>query len=197
MGRFLFWIVVLAGIAGGAYVYFVKPDPVVVRASVNHAVAELTTQVQNLIAGGEEVAGDEGMSASETAREEEATPEATETPAAPSIPAPPPASQGAVDRQTLDQYRAWISEARAAHPYPDSEEHMYAVMMCESHGRASVVNSAGPYSGLFQYSSALWNGDWNTYRDQGILDPHAQIFATALAWSDGMQRQWGCYNRTH
>jgi len=114
-----------------------------------------------------------------------------------SSPTPQPTSPGAGDEQTLDQYRAWIREARATHPYPDSEERMYAVMMCESEGRAEVVNSAGPYSGLFQYSAATWNGDWNTYRDENILDPRAQFFATALAWSNGMQSQWGCYNRAH
>ncbi|MBC7770160.1 MAG: hypothetical protein H7124_15355 [Phycisphaerales bacterium] len=108
-----------------------------------------------------------------------------------------PASRGAVDEQTLGQYRAWIREARARHPYADSEERMYAVMLCESRGQAAIVNPAGPYSGLFQYSRATWSGDWNTYRDQDILDPRAQTFATALAWSNGMQRQWGCYSRAH
>lgn len=108
-----------------------------------------------------------------------------------------PSPRGAVDEQTLGQYRAWISEARARHPYADSEERMYAVMLCESRGQAAIVNPAGPYSGLFQYSRATWSGEWNTYRDQDILDPRAQIFATALAWSNGMQRQWGCYTRPH
>jgi hypothetical protein len=74
---------------------------------------------------------------------------------------------------------------------------MYAVMMCESGGKASIVNTAGPYKGLFQYSPLTWNGPWNTYRDQGILDPKAQVFATALAWSLKMQRQWGCYKKTN
>ncbi len=104
---------------------------------------------------------------------------------------------GAGDEQNLDQYRAWIREARERHPYPESEERMYAVMMCESGGDAVIVNPAGPYSGLFQYSPATWSGDWNTYRNEDILDPRAQIFATALAWSNGMQSQWGCYSRAH
>ena len=111
--------------------------------------------------------------------------------------APQSASSGAGDEQTFDQYRAWIGEARASHPYPESEERMYAVMMCESGGDAAVVNSAGPNSGLFQYNAATWSGDWNTYRNEAILDPRAQIFATALAWSNGMQSQWGCYSRAH
>ena len=95
------------------------------------------------------------------------------------------------------QYRAWIAEARAKHPYADSQERMFKVMMCESRGNASIVNPAGPYTGLFQYSTATWNGAWNTYRTEGIKDARAQIFATALAWQRGMQRQWGCYSNPH
>ncbi|NQY97433.1 MAG: hypothetical protein HRT82_09740 [Henriciella sp.] len=97
----------------------------------------------------------------------------------------------------LSQYRAWISEARASHPYPDSETHMFDVMMCESGGDASIVNPAGPYTGLFQYATGTWNGEWNTYRGDGITNARAQIFATALAWNLGMQNQWGCYSRAH
>lgn len=81
------------------------------------------------------------------------------------------------------------------HPYPESEAHMYAVMMCESSGRAAVVNRAGPYTGLFQYADGTWRGAWNIYRDHGVLNPRAQIFATALAWRNRMQGHWGCYDR--
>lgn len=123
-------------------------------------------------------------------------------PAAPAVrPAPPPApttpkpSAGSAS-ETLQNYRAWITEARAKYPYADSEQRMYDVMMCESGGKASIVNKAGPYSGLFQYSKALWSGAWNSYRDQDVLDAKAQIFATALAWQKNMQGQWGCYKKT-
>ena len=126
-----------------------------------------------------------------------AAPPATTTTSASSAPAAPSAARGPVDEQTLSQYRAWIHEARLAHPYTDSEDRMYAVMMCESRGQAALVNRAGPYSGLFQYSSGAWNGAWNTYRSQGVLDPRAQIFATALAWQRNMQGQWGCYTHSH
>ncbi|MEM1150663.1 MAG: hypothetical protein AAGI03_08910, partial [Pseudomonadota bacterium] len=102
---------------------------------------------------------------------------------------------GGSSSDSLDQYRAWISEARVAHPYPESEQRMYDVMMCESGGRADIVNPAGPYTGLFQYVDGTWNGDWNTYRDQGITSARAQIFATALAWNRNMQNHWGCYTR--
>jgi len=104
-----------------------------------------------------------------------------------------PAHSGPVDAQTLAQYRAWIHDARQLHPYADSEDRMYAVMMCESRGQATLVNRAGPYTGLFQYGTATWNGAWNSYRTQSVLDPHAQILATALAWQNHMQEQWGCY----
>lgn len=106
-------------------------------------------------------------------------------------------SGGGDEDAGLDQLRAWIGEARRKHPYADSADRMYAVMMCESNGQAKVVNPAGPYYGLFQYSRQTWNADWNAYRNEDILDPKAQIFATALAWQRGMQGQWGCYKRAH
>jgi len=95
--------------------------------------------------------------------------------------------------ESLAMYRFWIREARELHPYAESEDRMYAVMMCESGGNASIVNPAGPYTGLFQYSDETWRGAWNTYRDGEITEAQAQIFATALAWSLNMQSHWGCY----
>lgn len=114
---------------------------------------------------------------------------------------PPPSSsaprRAAVDEQTLAQYRTWIHEARLAHPYSDSEDRMYALMLCESRGQATIVSGAG-HSGLFQYSAATWRAAWNSYRDENILDPRAQIFATALAFQRNMQSQWGgCYTNAH
>lgn len=108
-------------------------------------------------------------------------------------PATPPLT---ADAARLQQYRDWIGEARRKHPYDESEARMYAVMMCESGGRPAVVNKAGPYTGLFQYANGTWNDKWNAYRDDGILDPRAQIFATALAWQLNMQNHWGCYRKT-
>lgn len=125
-------------------------------------------------------------------------------PSAPAAPAsqaavtPPPITnpRAAPDEATLKIYRTWIGEARAKHKYADSEARMYAVMMCESGGRAGVVNPVGPYSGLFQYAVPTWKDKWNTYADGGILDAKSQIFATALAWSLKMQSHWGCYKKT-
>lgn len=128
-------------------------------------------------------------------------------PAAPSQPAaaiPPPAptkpagsgKSAAPDEATLAQYRKWISEARAKHPYADSEDRMYAVMMCESRGKAGIINPYGGYIGLFQYAPATWSDTWNIYKDGGIKDARSQIFATALAWKLKMQSHWGCYKKT-
>ena len=126
-----------------------------------------------------------------------AAPAAPAPAAKPATPAPAAKPNATPDATTLSQYRSWIGEARAKYPYTETADRMYAVMMCESGGKASIVNPAGPYKGLFQYSPLTWNGPWNTYRDQGILDPKAQVFATALAWSLKMQRQWGCYKKTN
>jgi hypothetical protein len=91
----------------------------------------------------------------------------------------------------LDQYRTWMEEARALHPYSEPLDVMWSVMLCESSGDANAV--VGMYFGLFQFQSETWSGEWNPYRDLPILDPRAQIFATAKAWQDGNQHWWGCY----
>jgi len=191
---------VLGGAAGGFYVYTQNPDPVEVRAAVSGSFAGLHTRLNEAIATAQ-TAVDE-IQAGEEAVDESDAAEAVDSAGVPEeevaeAPTPQPASGDAGGEQSLDQYRAWIREARALHPYPESEERMYAAMMCESGGDAAIVNPAGPYSGLFQYSPATWNGDWNTYREEDIFDPRAQIFATALAWNNDMQSHWGCYSRAH
>jgi len=115
---------------------------------------------------------------------------ATDPPAP--TPAPLPSAMPALDTP-LDQYRAWMQEARATHPYSEPIEVMWQVMLCESSGQADQV--AGSYYGLFQYQQATWAGEWNPYRTTPILDPRAQIFATAKAWQDGNQHWWGCYQQ--
>lgn len=126
----------------------------------------------------------------------EATPAPAIAKAPARLPTPPSDPRATPSADTLEQYRAWIAWARKQHPYKESEARMYAVMMCESGGRPLIVNPAGPYTGLFQYSNATWNGAWNVYRDLGVKNPEAQILATALAWSRNMQGQWGCYKKT-
>jgi hypothetical protein len=93
----------------------------------------------------------------------------------------------------LEQYRAWIEQARVTHPYGEPVEVMWQVMLCESSGQPDQVS--GIYYGLFQYQPDTWAGEWNPYRASPILDPHAQIFATAKAWQDGNQHWWGCYRQ--
>jgi hypothetical protein len=128
---------------------------------------------------------------------------AVTTPRTPTIPARPtnppqvtptslPSATAALDTP-LDQYRSWMQEARATHPYGEPIELMWEVMLCESSGEADQV--AGSYYGLFQYKQATWAGNWNSYRTSSILDPRAQIFATAKAWQDGNQHWWGCYHQ--
>ncbi|ABX04553.1 MAG TPA: hypothetical protein DEF47_08960 [Herpetosiphon sp.] len=88
------------------------------------------------------------------------------------------------------QYRAWIEEARQTHPYSESSEVMWNVMICESSGNPTIQGPGG-LTGLFQYQPSTWAGTWNPYRDQPITDARAQIFATAKAWHDGNQQWWG------
>lgn len=99
---------------------------------------------------------------------------------------PVPASAVADD---TEQYRQWMIEARTTHPYSDTVETMWQVMVCESSGNPTIQGPGG-LIGLFQYQSSTWADSWNPYREQSITDARAQIFATAKAWSDGNQAWW-------
>lgn len=187
--RFLLILVLLVLSAAAGWVF----------GSLHPAPESILAPIQNVIAGDGATSNepsqtidpvDEGRSR-ET--EEPSVPVDNPEPALDPIEAP---TSFASRDAALEQYRLWIADARTAHPYPESEERMYDVMMCESGGKSDIVNPAGPYTGLFQYVEGTWNGDWNTYRDADIRDARAQIFATALAWSIGMQSHWGCYSRT-
>lgn len=107
-----------------------------------------------------------------------------------------PGEARAESAQGVEQYRAWIVNARQMYPYPQSVDKMYRVMMCESGGRPSASGAGGAYLGLFQYAPATWRGGWNPYRNSNIWDAKAQIYATAKAWSIGMQGHWSCYYKT-
>ncbi|MDQ3931125.1 MAG: SH3 domain-containing protein [Chloroflexota bacterium] len=117
--------------------------------------------------------------------------------APPPTPTAPPAanagsnSAGATSTRAL--YRQWMEEARAMYPYRESIDKMWSVMMCESGGNAAASGGGGAWLGLFQYAPATWRGSWNPYRTMSIWDAKSQIFATAKAWSIGMQRAWSCY----
>jgi hypothetical protein len=99
----------------------------------------------------------------------------------------------AAGKQTLEQYKAWMADAKKMYPYPQSLDKMYRVMMCESGGNARASGGRGAWLGLFQYAPSTWRGTWNPYRSSSIWDAKAQIYATAKAWNLGMQRHWSCF----
>jgi uncharacterized protein YgiM (DUF1202 family) len=111
-------------------------------------------------------------------------------PAATMVPAQAANSGGT---PTMAQYRQWMEEARVAYPYPQSVDKMWRVMMCESGGNPRASGGGGAWLGLFQYAPGTWAGRWNPYRESSIWDGKSQIFATAKAWSIGMQSAWSCY----
>ncbi len=82
------------------------------------------------------------------------------------------------------------------YPYPQSIDKMYRVMICESSGNPKASGGGGAWLGLFQYARGTWGGRWNPYRNNSIFDAKSQIFATAKAWSIGMQSHWSCYYYT-
>lgn len=104
-----------------------------------------------------------------------------------------PAAAQTSTANRLAQYRAWMVEAKAMYPYPQSIDKMYRVMMCESSGNPKASGGRGAWLGLFQYARGTWGGRWNPYRNNNIFDAKSQIFATAKAWSIGMQSHWSCY----
>lgn len=104
-----------------------------------------------------------------------------------------PASAQTSTAKRLAQYRAWMVEAKAMYPYPQSIDKMYRVMICESSGNPNASGGRGTYLGLFQYHRGTWGGSWNPYRKNNIFDAKSQIFATARAWNKGMQSHWSCY----
>lgn len=107
-----------------------------------------------------------------------------------------PVEVQAAGSRELEQYKALMVNARQMYPYPQSVEKMYRVMMCESGGNPKASGARGSYLGLFQYAPATWRGSWNPYRNASIWDVKAQIYATAKAWSIGMQGRWGCFSKT-
>ena len=99
----------------------------------------------------------------------------------------------AASQSTFNQYRAWMASAKAMYPYPQSLDKMWRVMMCESSGNLWASQGHGKHVGLYQYAPATWRGRWNPYRYNNIWDARSQIYATAKAWSIGMQSAWSCY----
>lgn len=123
------------------------------------------------------------------------TPTAAPVAAGPAVAAARPTATAPI-AATPAQLRQWIEEARKTFPYSQSADRMWSVMMCESGGNSRAVGGGGAYLGLFQYSPATWAGAWNPYRGSSIWDARSQIFATAKAWSIGMQGSWSCFYST-
>jgi hypothetical protein len=120
------------------------------------------------------------------------SPRAVAAPVSAPAQAEPAASSGTGTRVGAEQLRQWIEEARAQYPYAESTDKMWRVMTCESSGNPNA-SAGGRYLGLFQYLQSTWAGSWNPYRNNSIWDAKSQIFATARAWSMGMQNHWSCY----
>jgi hypothetical protein len=97
------------------------------------------------------------------------------------------------NNQRMAQYRAWMEDARRMYPYPQTGDKMWRVMMCESSANPNASGGGGAWLGLFQYAPTTWRGSWNPYRKNSIWDAKSQIYASAKAWSIGMQRHWSCY----
>src|SRR5437762_5185744 len=104
-----------------------------------------------------------------------------------------PLSAQAATSANLAQYKAWMADAKKMYPYRQSLDKMYRVMMCESTGNARASGGGGAWLGLYQYAPRTWHGSWNPYRYNSIYDAKSQIYATAKAWSIGMQSHWSCY----
>ena len=107
-----------------------------------------------------------------------------------------PQTASAAYSADVAQYKAWMADARKLYPYPQSVDKMYRVMMCESGGNPRASGGGGAWLGLFQYAPRTWRGSWNPYRNNSIWDARSQIYATAKAWSIGMQSHWSCYYYT-
>jgi hypothetical protein len=104
--------------------------------------------------------------------------------------------QGLTQSQRMAQYRAWMLDAKRMYPYPQTLDKMWRVMMCESSGNPNASGGGGAWLGLYQYAPTTWRSGWNPYRNASIWDAKSQIYATAKAWSIGMQRHWSCYYKT-
>ena len=105
-------------------------------------------------------------------------------------------TQRVVQAERMAQYRAWMVDAKRMYPYPQTVDKMWRVMLCESSGNPNASGGRGAWLGLFQYAPTTWRGSWNPYRSASIWDARSQIYATARAWSIGMQSHWSCYYKT-
>jgi hypothetical protein len=130
-------IILIIAVAGGLGWFVASQTP---------AQKFLFLPVQNWLFGDkpDDVIVSEEIEPAEVVPEEETPPPSEPEAPAVETPDPTPPEAELEGDAALAQYRVWISEARALHPYPDSETRMFDVMMCESGGNPSIVNPAGP-----------------------------------------------------
>lgn len=77
-----------------------------------------------------------------------------------------------------------LKVASAAYGVPESR--LTRVATCESTLRPGA--QSGPYVGLFQFGTPLWNA--TPYREFSRADPYASALAASWAFSRGMDRHW-------
>ncbi len=79
----------------------------------------------------------------------------------------------------------------ASATYGVPKERLTRVAICESTLRPDASN--GPYEGLFQFGTPLWNK--TPYREFSRNDPYAASLAASWAFSRGMASHWPVCSR--
>ncbi len=79
----------------------------------------------------------------------------------------------------------------AAATYGVPKERLTRVAICESTLKPNA--QSGPYLGLFQFGTPLWNA--TPYRKFSRSDPYAAALAASWAFSKGMDRHWPVCSR--
>lgn len=81
----------------------------------------------------------------------------------------------------------------ASAKYGQNPNTLCNLMIKESKGHPYSINPAGPYYGLYQYNSYLWNSKSAEAGFSGASwsDPTAQIYTTAYMFSTGQTSPWG------
>jgi hypothetical protein len=76
--------------------------------------------------------------------------------------------------------------AVGAAAFGQSRDRLRRVANCESTLNPDAAN--GPYAGLFQWGTPLWNN--SPFREFSRNDPYAAALATSWAFSEGMSAHW-------
>lgn len=76
--------------------------------------------------------------------------------------------------------------AVGAAAFGQSRDRLRRVANCESTLNPDATN--GPYAGLFQWGTPLWNS--SPFREFSRNDPYAAALATSWAFAEGMSSHW-------